>query len=175
MSLTSADVNNDVKVKRTRTGFGSTTAPAPEIQYSDGKSGRDFYLTWAPGDESDTFKWQCPRSSNDPEFAHLSCQFTKFLANFCMPWMSNGKVSCFTSFMDANGERYRVHPSYDGKVWNDYVMVKWKGFSVPFPAFIHTFVDLRDFPKGRVVKIVANGQGKIEARLYALMDVENLE
>lgn len=74
------------------------------------------------------------------------CQVTKFLANFCMPWMSNGKQSC-------------AHPSYDGKVC----------FSVPFLAFLHRLVDLCKLTKGRVVKIVANWQGKIEAGLYALI------
>lgn len=86
------------------------------------------------------------------------CQVTKFLANFCMPWMSNGKQSC-------------AHPSYDGKVC----------FSVPFLAFLHRLVDLCKLTKGRVVKIVANWQGKIEAGLYALIhlfdpvDVKDLE
>jgi hypothetical protein len=42
--------------------------------------------------------------------------------------------------------------------------------SFPFPAFIHTFVDLRELPKGRGINIVANRQGKIgEAGLYALI------
>ncbi|KAI2495724.1 hypothetical protein MHU86_18783 [Fragilaria crotonensis] len=166
VSLASADVNNDNNVVA---GLSTTTAPAPEIPFSDGKSGRDFHLTWATGDESATFKWQRPRSSDDPEIARLPCRAKKFLADNCMPWMPNGKVSCFTSFIDANGERYRAHPSYDGKVWNDYAMVKWKGFSTPFPAFIHTFVDLRELPKGKAIRIVANGQGRIEAGLYALI------
>ena len=174
VSLASADVKNDITLKGASTAalgtHGTTTSPTPEIQLSGGKSGRDFILTWAPGNESATFKWQRPRSSDDLEMAHLSCRVTTFLANYCMPWMPNGKVPCFTSFIDANGERYRAHPSYDGKVWNDYAMVKWKGFSFPFPAFIHTFVDLRELPKGRGINIVANGQGKIgEAGLYALI------
>ena len=169
VSLASADVKNEIKIKGTSAGFGTATAPALETPLSEGKSGRDFYLSWAPGNESATFKWLRPRSSDDPEMAHPSCRVTKFLADYCMPWTRNGKVPCFTSFTDANGERYRAHPSYDGKVWNDYAMVKWEGFSDPFPASIHTFVDLRDLPKGRVMKIVANGQGKIEAGLYALV------
>jgi hypothetical protein len=116
VSLASADVNNDNNVVA---GLSTTTAPAPEIPFSDGKSGRDFHLTWATGDKSATFKWQRPRSSDDPEMARLPCRAKKFLADNCMPWMPNGKVSCFTSFIDANGERYRAHPSYDGKAWND--------------------------------------------------------
>ncbi len=83
--------------------------------------------------------------------------------------MSNDKVPCFTSFIDASGKRHRAHPSYNGKVWNDYAIVKWKGFSFPFPAFIHTFVDLRKLPKGRWIHIIANVQIKIEAGLYALI------
>jgi hypothetical protein len=51
----------------------------------------------------------------------------------------------------------------------NYAMVTWKGFSFPFPVFIHTIVDLLKLPKGRGIYIVANGQGKIEAGLYALI------
>ena len=161
VSLASADVKNDIKIKGTSAGFGTAIASALETPLSEVKSGRNFYLS--------TFKRLRPRSSDDPEMAHLSCRVTKFLADYCMPWTRNGKVPCFTSFTEANGERYRAHPSYDGKVWNDYAMVKWEGFSDPFPAFVHTFVDLRDLPKVRVMKIVANGQGKIEAGLYTLV------
>ena len=38
-----------------------------------------------------------------------------------------------------------------------------------FPAFIHTFVDLRDLPEGIGINISENGQTKIEAGLYALI------
>ena len=86
-----------------------------------------------------------------------------------MPHMPNGKVPCFTSFIDANGNRYRAHPCYDGKLWNDYAMVEWEGFDFPFPAFIHTFVDLSELPMGSRINIAANGQGGIEAGLYALV------
>ncbi len=86
MSLASADVKNDIKLKRANTAalgtHGTTTSPTPEIQLSGGKSGRDFYLTSAFGNEAATFKWQRPRDSDDLEMAHLSCQVTTSLANY---------------------------------------------------------------------------------------------
>jgi hypothetical protein len=101
--------------------------------------------------------------------AHLSREVIKFLACYCMPHMPGGKVLCFASFVDANGDRYRAHPCYDGKLWNDHAMVRWEGFDFPFPAFIHTFVNLLELPTGRTINMVANVQGKIEAGLYALV------
>lgn len=89
--------------------------------------------------------------------------------------MPNGKVPCFTSFVNANGNRYPAHSCHDGKLWNDYAMVEWEGFDFPFPAFIHTFVNLCELPMGSRINIVANGQGKIvEAGLYALVHLFNL-
>lgn len=163
-------MKNDNKLKGCGVGTCSPITAPLESQRACGKSGRHFYLTWAGGDEFATFKWTRPRPSDDLEMAHLPCQVTKFLARYCMPHMPNGKVPCFTSFVDAKGDRYRAHPCYDGKLWNDYAMVEWEGFDFPFPAFIHTFVDLLELPTGSTINIAANGQGEIEAAgLYALV------
>ena len=48
------------------------------------------------------------------------------------------------------------------EVWNDYAMVKWKGFSVPFPAMIHTFVDLCELPKGEWSRLLPMGKAKLK-------------
>ena len=72
MSLASADMKNDIESMVLSIGLGTTTAPALEIPFPDGKFGRDFYLAWAPGEESATFKWLHPQSSDDLEIAHLS-------------------------------------------------------------------------------------------------------
>ena len=47
--------------------------------------------------------------------------------------------------------------------------MEWEGFDFPFPAFINTFVNLLDLPTGRTINIVAIGQGRVEAGLYALI------
>ena len=58
---------------------------------------------------------------------------------------------------------------YNGKLWNANAMMEWEGFDFQLSAFIHTFVELLELPTGRKINIVANGQGKIEAGLYALL------
>ena len=169
VSLASADVKNNIKLKDRVFDTRSPVIVPLETQPTGGKSGRHFYLTWARGDEFATCKWSRPRPFDDLEIAHLPREVTKFLVCYCMPHLPNGKVPCFTLFVDAYGDRFRAHPCYDGKLWNDYAMVEWEGFDFPFPAFIHTFVNLLELPTGRTINIVANGQGKIEAGLYAFI------
>ena len=47
-------------------------------------------------------------------------------------------------------------------------MVEWKGYPRDYPAFIHTFVDLRGLLDGESITIKANGQKNLEAGLYAV-------
>jgi hypothetical protein len=41
---------------------------------------------------------------------------------------------------------HRAHSSYDGKPWNNCAMTEREGVAHDLPAFIHTFVDLRQLP-----------------------------
>ncbi len=75
------------------------------------KAGRYFDLTWPAGDECATFRWTRPRSGDNLEMAHLSSRVLEFLTRHCLPKMPKGApLPCFTSFIDAKGNRYRAHP-----------------------------------------------------------------
>jgi hypothetical protein len=71
-------------------------------------------------------------------------------------------------FTDSRGNKYRAHPCFQGKRWNDCATVKWEGYPRDYPAFIHTFVGLCGLPEGECVNIRANGQSYLEAGLYAV-------
>ena len=132
-------------------------------------SGRKFTLSWFHGDESATFEWNRKGPSDDPEKSRLSHEVTKYLANYCLPHMANGRLPCFTEFVTINNDLFRAHPCYDGKPWNDHAMVKWFKYEAHLPAFIHTFVDLRGLQKGESICILSTGQKDIKAGLYALV------
>jgi len=46
-------------------------------------------------------------------------------------------------------------------------MTDWEGVAHDVPAFIHTFVDLRQLPTA-IRKIEANGQSRVQPGLYAV-------
>lgn len=172
VSLASADLRNDIKLKANRMG-GEDSAEADEahIPSAGSTAGRHFNLTHSPivdGGAGIKFQWHRPRSTDNLELAHLSVRVTKFLADECMTEMPHGLIPCFTSFVDIDGNRYRAHPCYDGKAWNDYAMVEWEGGGAPEPVFIHTFIDLRGLPEGKSIDIVSNGQENLEGGLYAV-------
>jgi hypothetical protein len=165
VSLASADVYNDMKCQSDSGAAQFDSMPA----LSGRKAGRHFDLTWPAGDECATFRWTRPRSGDDLEMAHLSSRVLEFLTRYCLPKMPKGApLPCFTSFIDADGNRYRAHPCYDGKVWNDHAMSDWVGYPNPVPLFIHTFVDLRGLPEKESITIHSNGQKKLQAGLYAV-------
>ncbi len=78
VSLASADVKNDIKLKDRVLGTLSPVAAPLETQATGGKSGRHFSLTWARGDKFATFKSTRPRPSDDLEMAHLPRKVTQF-------------------------------------------------------------------------------------------------
>ena len=78
-------------------------------------SGRKFTLSWFHGDESATFERNRKGPSNDPEKSQFSHEVTKYLANYCLPHMANGRLPCFTEFVTINNDLFRAHPCYDGK------------------------------------------------------------
>ncbi len=168
VSLASADVKNDIQSKGSGPGNGPLTATQLDTPLSGRKSGHNFELTWSVGNEGATFIWNRPRPSDNLEMAHLSPRVSKFLSEKCMPKMPLGKLPCFTSFIDANGDRYRAHPCYDGKVWNDHALINWEKYPLPYPAFIHTFVNLHGLPEGELIDIESAGQRNIKAGLYAV-------
>lgn len=133
------------------------------------KSGRHYRLLYSDtGSEHAEFKWQRPRSTDNTELARLPMAVTKFLVDACKNKMPHGFIPGFTSFVDIHGNRYRAHPCYDGKAWNDYAMVEWEGSDEPEPVFIHTFVDLRCLAEGKTIDITSNGQVGMPGGLYAV-------
>ena len=73
-------------------------------------------------------------------------------------------LRCCTKFISAEGHKYRAHPSiYNGQPWHDHTMVG------SLPAFIHTFIDLRDLPPITRINIPKVGQEPIKAGMYALV------
>ena len=126
-------------------------------------SGRSYELTWSTIDDEEccSFKWSRKLNKSDTVAENPPRAVTKFLAKYILPFMPGGKVLGFTSFVDVNGEKYRAHPCYDGRPWNDYAMVKWEFHrkkSKLLPAFIHTFIDLRGLKRGGSIDIPCSGQ-----------------
>jgi hypothetical protein len=168
ISLALADVKNNIQLKGSGPGNGPLTAAQLDTPLSGRKSGRNLELTWSVGNEGATFIWNRPYPSNNLEMAHLLPQVSKFLSEKCMPKMPLGELPCFTSFIHANGDWYRAHPCYDGKVWNDHALINWEKYPLPYPAFIHTFVDLHGLPEGESIYIKLAGKRNIKAGLYAV-------
>ncbi len=135
VSLASRDVENNVKHNV------DSSAAKHDVSFSDGEGGRRFYLTWEAGNKCATFRWARPRSVDSLEMAQLSHRLTVFQTRSCLPKMPKGKLSCFMSFTDEDGNNYPAHPCYDhGKAWNDYAMIEWEGYPQHEPMFIHTFL-----------------------------------
>ena len=163
VSLASADVKNDAK-------HSADVAVGEEhnVPLAEGKGGRDFNLTWKAGDAFPTCHWSNQYPDDDVDVAHLSPRVMDFLSHHCLPKMQRHSLPCFTMFTDSRGNKYRAHPCFQGKRWNDCATVKWEGYPRDYPAFIHTFVDLRGLPEGECVNVRANGQSNLEAGLYAV-------
>jgi hypothetical protein len=170
ISLAWADVESD-----TRQRYTNSREDQPEAEEAvEGNSshqfnlGREFHLAWKTGDEFPTCRWTHVRSGQNLEAAvKLSPLVSKFLGHYCLPRMPQQSLRCFTSYTDGSGNTYRAHPCYDGKPWNDCAMIDWKGEVHDLPAFIHTFVDLRQLPTA-IRKIEANGQMSVQPGLYAV-------
>ena len=163
VSLASMDVDAENKCNA-----HSKAAGQPDVLLADGKGGRYFNLSWKTGNKFPACQWTHPSSNDNLETAHLSTRVMDFLSHNCLPRMQQRSLPCFTMFTDRKGNKYRAHPCYDGKAWNDRAMVEWKGYPRDYPAFIHTFVDLRGLLDGESITIKANGQKNLEAGLYAV-------
>ena len=169
VSLAWADVKSDERQRHT-----NSKEDEPETQEAvDGNShqfnlGREFRLAWKTGDEFPRCHWTHVRRGQNLEPAvKLSPLVSKFLGHYCLPGTPQQSLRCFTSYTDGRGNTYRAHPCYDGKPWNDCAMTDWEGVAHDVPAFIHTFVDLRQLPTA-IRKIEANGQSRVQPGLYAV-------
>jgi len=170
ISLAWADIESDTRQHNTNSREdGPETEEAVNANISNHVNlGREFHLVWNTGDEVPTCRWTHVRNGQKLEpTVKLSPLVSKFLGHYCLPQMPHQSLSCFTSYTDASGNTYRAHPCYDGKPWNDCAMIHWKGEVHDLPAFIHTFVDLRQLPTA-IKKIEANGQMSVQPGLYAV-------
>jgi hypothetical protein len=70
-----------------------------------------------------SFSLDTPNFQQDLETAHLSTRELDILSHNCLPGMQQRQRPCFTMFTDNKGNKYRAHPCYDGKAWNDSAMV----------------------------------------------------
>ena len=172
VSLASADLKNDSE----KHGWKDDLPPKVPANTTSGGarvSGRSYELTWSIIDDEEccSFKWS-RKLKLDTVAVNPPRAVSKFLSKYILPFMPGGKVLGFTSFVDVNGEKYRAHPCYDGRPWNDYAMVKWeldRNKSKLLPAFIHTFVDLRGLKRGGSIDIPCSGQTRLGPGLYALI------
>jgi hypothetical protein len=163
VSLASSDVKSDSLDCRVELDLPPTNAGGPRQCLG----GRQFDLTWNRGDESPVCRWTHPRRGDKLETAFLPPIVLDFLSQYCLPQTPRQSLPCFTSFTNGDGEKYRAHPDFDGKPWNDFAMIKWEGIHHNLPALIHTFVDLRGVQTMREIK--ANGQSHLTAGLYAVV------
>ena len=96
-----------------------------------------------------------------------------YLADNLLNHTGGEVIPCFTEFISAAGHKFRAHPSiYNGQPWHDHAMVDWPKYKYPhpLPAFIRTFVDLRDLPPTTRINIAESvGQEPIKAGAYALV------
>jgi hypothetical protein len=96
--------------------------------------------------------------------------FRLYLSEHCLPHVPNGNLPCFTEIVSVRDDMYPTHPNiYNGGPWNDHTMVKWHKVKALLPTFIHTFIDMRGFPKGKSICICSTGQTNMKAGLYALV------
>jgi hypothetical protein len=165
VSLAWADVESDKRQCHTNIREDEPERGSSNHQFNPG---REFHLAWKTGDEFPSCCWTHVRSGTNAEpVVKLPPLVSKFLGNFCLPRMPDQSLRCFTSYTDEWGNMYRAHPCYDGKPWNDCAMINWKGEKHDLPAFIHTFVDLRQLPSA-IRRIEANGQTSVQPGLYAV-------
>jgi hypothetical protein len=165
VSLAWADVESDKRQCHTNIREEEPERGTSNHQFDPG---REFHLVWKTGDEFPSCRWTHVRSGQNAEpVVKLPPLVSKFLGNFCLPQIAQQSLRCFTSYTDERGNMYRAHPCYDGKPWNDCAMIDWKGEKHDLPAFIHTFVDLRQLPSS-IRRIEVNGQTSVQPGLYAV-------
>ncbi|KAI2489638.1 hypothetical protein MHU86_24951 [Fragilaria crotonensis] len=123
VSLASADMDTD------RKGDAHNGVGQPVALLVDGKGGRHFNLS---GRLVMNFQRAAglTRPGDNMETAHLSTRVMDFLSQHCLPKVPQHSLPCFTLFTDRKGNKYRAHPCYDGKAWNDSAMIKWEGYPV---------------------------------------------
>jgi hypothetical protein len=131
------------------------------------RGGRRYAISWPLGDACPSFQWFRKYPGDHPHGDSLQEK-----AMHCLPHTGDVGLRCCTEFISAEGHKYRAHPSiYDGQPWHDHAMVEWPNYKYPhpLPAFIHTFIDLRDLPPITRIKIPEVGQEPIKAGVYALV------
>jgi hypothetical protein len=166
VTLASADVANDIKLMGSRLDSSLPTKAAPDAQPSGIMAGRQLTISWNTGDNSTTFSWNRKGPSNDPDKDRLPSPVTEYLSEHCLPHVPNGKLLCFTEIVSVRDDLYPTHPNiYNGGPWNDHAMVKWHKVKALLPAFIHTFIDLRGFKKGKVHLHLFSRADKHESRI----------
>ena len=57
---------------------------------------------------------------------------------------SSSIVTGRTEYIDANGNRYRAHPNYNGKPWFDWCYVRWDAYTDEYPCKIICFLDMSE-------------------------------
>jgi hypothetical protein len=134
--------------------------------------GRRYAISWPLGDARPSFQWFRKYPGDHPHGDSLQEKAMHYLATHCLPHTGDVGLRCCTEFISAEGHKYRAHPSiYDGQPWHDHAMVEWPNYKYPhpLPAFIHTFIDLRDLPPITRINIPEVGQEPIKAGVYALV------
>ena len=134
--------------------------------------GRRFTITWPAGHIRPKFRWFRRSPGDDPDSDSLQGQVMWYLGKYVLPHVPAGKLQCCTEFISAKGHKYRAHPCiYDGEPWNDHAMIEWPNYDYPhpLPAFIHTFVDMRDLPPNTRIIIPEVGQLPLKAGVYAVV------
>ena len=134
--------------------------------------GRRFTITWPAGHTRPKFQWFRPSPRDHPDGDSLQGQVMWYLGKYVLPYVPAGKLQCCTEFISAKGHKYRAHPSiYDGEPWHDHAMLEWPNYKYPhpLPAFIHTFIDLRDLASSTRIIIPEVGQVPIKAGVYAVV------
>ena len=135
--------------------------------------GRRFTISYPLGDAHPSFEWFCKSPGDNPNGDSLQERAVHYLADNLLNHTGGAVIPCFTEFISADGHKFRAHPSiYDGQPWHDHAMVDWPNYRYPhpLPAFIQTFVDLRDLlPTTRINIAESVGQEPIKAGVYALV------
>ncbi|KAI2513242.1 hypothetical protein MHU86_1280 [Fragilaria crotonensis] len=118
-------------------------------------TGRGFFITSSPDNASvPVFRWDQKMKNDDTTKDFLEPFVMAHLAQNLVPRLPNRKLKCSTEFKSAKGDSYCAHPNiYDGRPWNDKAMVDWCNITHPLPAFIHTFIDLRDVPARGLIAV----------------------
>lgn len=138
-----------------------------EKENIDSIGGMIFIVHW--DDEDNAVKPYIKTEMKNKDIVQFNTEFIEYLYRM-QAKLLEAKVIEFLEIKSEHtrsGQMFRAHPNYRGKgVWRDWVMIHWEEGN--FPAQIWGYVDLREIPQGRIVKI--DDTNSVTRGVYAIVE-----